>query len=84
MGETVRVISKCALSATVPKNSKGYTHALLGLEDDDKYVGAGIIEPGTTAQVVDYVWHGTGTCSYPLLDIKGTRAVSHPRFIELA
>ena len=70
------------LSASVPRNSKGYTHAVLENGDDDKYTGAGIITEGTEAVVIDYVSHGTGTLDYPLVRILGKVAVCHTRLID--
>ena len=83
IGETVRFKQRCVLSGTVPKNSRGYTHAVLELHDGDEYKGQGVIEPGTEAEVIDYVSHGTGTRDYPLLSVLGKVAVCHDRFIEI-
>jgi hypothetical protein len=82
IGQNIRFNRKCVLSATVPKNSKGYTHAVLESSEDDTYVGAGLISEGTEATVIDYVSHGTGTLDYPLVKILGKTAVCHTRLID--
>jgi len=83
IGQTVRFNRKCVLSATVPRNSKGYTYAVLESGDEDKYTGAGLISEGTEAEVIDYVSHGTGTLDYPLLRILGKTAVCHTRLVDV-
>ena len=82
IGQSVRFNRRCVLSSTVPRNSRGYTHAVLESGADDKYTGAGVISEGTEAEVVDYVSHGTGTMDYPLLRVLGKVAVCHNRLID--
>ena len=83
IGETVKFKQRCVLSNTVPKNSKGYTHAVLGLGDEDKYTGEGVIAAGSTAVIIDYASHGTGTRDYPIVRVNGKAAVVHDRFLEI-
>lgn len=77
IGQAVRFNKRCVLSSRVPKNSKGYTHAVLISGEGDKYTGAGLIEPGTETEILDYVAHGTGTKEYPIVRVRGTHAVCH-------
>ena len=82
IGQTVRLTTRCVLSGRVPKNSKGYTHAVLASGEGDRYTGEAVLEPGTEAEVIDYVSHGTGTTDYPVLLIRGKAAVCHARLLE--
>jgi hypothetical protein len=82
-GQKVRFTRRCVLASNVPKNSQGYAHTALRLAEGDHYDGAGIIEPGTAAVVVDYTNHGTNTTSYPVVRVKGRLASTHPTNLEL-
>ena len=84
IGQTVRLNKRCVLSGTVPRNSKGYTHAVLVSGEGDHYKGEGLLEPGTEAEVIDYVSHGTGTQDYPVLMIKGKAAVCNEHHLDSA
>jgi hypothetical protein len=83
IGQTVVFNQRCVLAGTVPRNSKGYTHAVLELAEGDKYTGQGVIESGTQAEVIDYASHGTGTRDYPIVRISGRAAVCHDRFLDV-
>ncbi len=82
-GQRVKIVTRCVLSGTVPPNSKGYKHAVLKSGEGDQYTGAGVLEPGTVATVVDYITHGAGfNRDYARLRVKGKIAVCHDDLIE--
>ena len=58
-GQKVRFNKRCVLSNRVPKNSKGYTHAVLVPKEGDAYAGDAVVERGTEAVIIDYASHGT-------------------------
>ena len=76
-GQKVRFNKRCVLSARVPKNAGGYTHAVLVTQEGDKYEGEGVIEKGTEAVVVDYASHGTQTTDTPIVRVLGVNARVH-------
>ncbi len=82
-GQKVRFVRRCVLASNVPKNSQGYTYAALRSESEDEYGGEGMIEVGTTAVVVDYASHGTGTHDNPIVRVKGHLARTHQTNLEL-
>ena len=82
LGQKVRFNKKCVLAPTVPKNSGGYSYAVLIAKDDDKYTGAGIIEKGTEAFVVDYASHGTSTADVPVVRVLGKLARCHQAHLD--
>ncbi|MCK6546990.1 hypothetical protein L6R52_14165 [Myxococcota bacterium] len=81
-GQKVRFNKRVVLSDRVPKNSNGYTLAVLVPKGDDEYKGAGTVEAGTEAFVVDYASHGTATSDVPLINIKGRIARCHPAHLD--
>ena len=77
-GQRVEIRIRCVLSGTVPRNKKGYTHAVLKSGEGDKYTGEGVLEPGTRGTVLEYVSHGAGfNRDYPLIRVLGKVAVCH-------
>jgi hypothetical protein len=82
VGTRVRFNKRCVLSSRVPKNSKGYTHAVLVPLEGDAYEGAGVIEKGTEAVVVDYASHGTAVADMPIVRVKGLNARVHLAHID--
>lgn len=82
LGQKVRFNKRCVLSPRVPKNSNGYTHAVLVPKADDAYVGAGVVEKGTEAVVVDYASHGTVTSDVPVVRVRGVLARCHQVHLE--
>lgn len=83
-GQKVRFNKKCVLSPRVPKNSNGYSFAVLVHKDGDEYTGAGIIEKGTEAEVVDYASHGTVTVDVPIVLVRGKLARCHHLHLDAA
>lgn len=84
LGQKVRFNKKCVLAPTVPKNSSGYKYAVLVTKDGDAYTGAGIIEKGTEAAVVDYASHGTSTSDVPIVRVQGKLARCHQFHLDPA
>lgn len=82
VGTRVRFNKRCVLSDRVPKNSKKYTHAVLVPLEGDTYEGAGVIEKGTEAYVVDFASHGTATADMPIVRVKGINARVHVAHLE--
>lgn len=77
IGQKVRFNKRVVLSPRVPKNSNGYTHAVLVPIDGDAYEGTAIVEKGTEAEVIDYASHGTSTSDVPIVRVKGVNARVH-------
>jgi hypothetical protein len=82
-GQKVRFNKRVVLSPSVPKNSKGYSHAVLVVQGDDEYKGAGVVEKGTEAVVVDYASHGTSTSDVPIVRVLGVNARCHPAHLDV-
>jgi hypothetical protein len=82
LGQKVRFNKRCVLSPRVPRNSKGYSHAVLVPKEGDKYIGDGVVEKGTEAVVVDYASHGTATADVPIVSVLGKRARVHPAHLD--
>jgi hypothetical protein len=76
-GQKVRFNKRAVLAPTVPKNSSGYHFAVLIPKDGDAYTGAGVINKGTEAIVVDYASHGTATADVPIISVLGKLARCH-------
>jgi hypothetical protein len=83
IGQRVRFNKRCVLSERVPKNAQGYKYAVLVPREGDDYQGAGVIEKGTEATVVDYAAHATATTDVPIVDIKGRLARVHQAHLDL-
>jgi hypothetical protein len=81
-GQKVRFNKRCVLSPRVPRNSKGYSHAVLVPKEGDKYTGDGVVEKGTEGVVVDYASHGTATADAPIIAVLGKRARCHPAHLD--
>lgn len=81
-GQKVRFNRRCVLSPRVPKNSQGYTHAVLIHEEGEEYTGSGVIEKGTEAVVVDYASHGTQTSDTPIIRVLGVNARCHQKHLD--
>lgn len=81
-GQKVRFNKRCVLAPTVPKNSSGYECAVLVSKEGDPYTGAGVIEKGAEAVLVDYASHGTATTDVPILLVHGRRARCHPMHLD--
>jgi hypothetical protein len=82
LGQKVRFNKKCVLAPTVPKNSGGYSFAVLIHKDGDAYTGAGMIEKGTETFVVDYASHGTATSDVPVVRVLGKLARCHQSHLD--
>jgi len=80
--QRVRLNKRCAITANVPKNSRGYKYTALALADDDKYAGEGLFDAGTEGSVVQYAAHGTGSVDNPIVRIKGKLIRIHQSMLE--
>jgi hypothetical protein len=82
LGQKVRFNKRCVLAPTVPKNSGGYSFAVLIAKEGDAYTGAGVIEKGTETVVVDYASHGTATADVPVVNVAGRLARCHQAHLD--